>query len=61
MAIRDVYSTGIDGPPPGYPPELRKQKEILFYEEERAFLEKRARAIIARRPELEAKLRGLLS
>jgi hypothetical protein len=39
--------------------EKREQSKIAFIEEERVYLEKKARALIARRPELEADFNGL--
>jgi hypothetical protein len=52
--------TNVEGPPPGEPPEQREQKEIVFLEEEEAYLQKRALAIIARRPDLEAEFTDML-
>ena len=44
---------------PGDSPEQQEQKEITFHEEEQAYLRKRARAIIRRRPDLGAHFEGL--
>jgi hypothetical protein len=59
-ADKGFLLTRLDGPPLGDPPERRKQKEIAFLEDEQAFLQKRARRLIACRPEFEAGFNGLI-